>query len=411
MKRCLVCGGKKITTILDLGKTALANKFLTKDEIKRKKENFYSLKLCVCNDCYHVQLDNLVDPKLMFDDYLYVSSASTTLVNHLKSLAKEITRITNLDKSDLVVDIGSNDGCLLRQFLKIENKLSLVGVEPAKNLTSLILEKEINCLNNYLDLNVSNKIIEKFGKAKVITSTNNFPHIHNLDCFMESVENMMHDNGVFVIEAHYLLDLLQQFAFDTIYHEHVSYWALTPMQILFEKYNMCIFNVERLPIHHGQIRVWIKKKINKTYKVSNSLNKLIELEEKFGLNDIKTYKGFSERIISNKNEFIEKLNELILNKKKVVGYGAPAKGNTLLTFFNITKDVIPYICDKNKLKQNRFSPGQHIPIVSEDLILKDKPDYVLILAWNFTEEIIRQLSQYKNLGGKFIIPIPSFKII
>lgn len=411
MKRCLVCGGKKITTILDLGKTALANKFLTKDEIKRKKENFYSLKLCVCNDCFHVQLDNLVDPKLMFDDYLYVSSASTTLVNHLKSLAKEITRITNLDKSDLVVDIGSNDGCLLRQFLKIENKLSLVGVEPAKNLTSLIPEKEINCLNNYLDLNVSNKIIEKFGKAKVITSTNNFPHIHNLDCFMESVENMMHDNGVFVIEAHYLLDLLQQFAFDTIYHEHVSYWALTPMQILFEKYNMCIFNVERLPIHHGQIRVWIKKKINKTYKVSNSLNKLIELEEKFGLNDIRTYKDFSERIISNKNEFIEKLNELILNKKKVVGYGAPAKGNTLLTFFNITKDIIPYICDKNKLKQNRFSPGQHIPIVSEDLILKDKPDYVLILAWNFTEEIIRQLSQYKNLGGKFIIPIPSFKII
>ena len=260
-------------------------------------------------------------------------------------------------------------------------------------------------------MNVSNKIIEKFGKAKVITSTNNFPHIHNLDCFMESVENMMHDNGVFVIEAHYLLDLLQQFAFDTIYHEHVSYWALTPMQILFEKYNMCIFNVERLPIHHGQIRVWIKKKINKTYKVSNSLNKLIELEEKFGLNDIRTYKDFSERIISNKNEFIEKLNELILNKKKVVGYGAPAKGNTLLTFFNITKDIIPYICDKNKLKQNRFSPGQHIPIVSEDLILKDKPDYVLILAWNFTEEIIRQLSQYKNLGGKFIIPIPSFKII
>ncbi len=411
MQKCLVCSSKKLSTILDLGKTALANKFLTKDEINSKKEKFYSLKLCVCNDCFHVQLDNLVDPKLMFDDYLYISSASITLVNHLKNLAKEICKIIDLKKNDLIVDIGANDGCLLGQFSKLNDKLCLLGVEPAKNLVSLIEEKKINCLNNYLDLDVSNEIVKKFGKAKVITSTNNFPHIHNLDCFIESIENMMRDDGVFVIEAHYLLDLLEQFAFDTIYHEHVSYWALRPMQKLFEKYNMYIFNVERLPIHHGQIRVWVKKRTNKNFKKSSSLNKLINLEEKIGLNKIKTYKLFSEKIVSNKNQFVSKLNELILNKKKVVGYGAPAKGNTLLTFFNITRDIIPYICDKNKLKQNRFSPGQHIPIVSEDFILKDNPDYVLILAWNFSEEIISQLSEYKKLGGKFIIPIPHFEII
>ena len=411
MDNCIVCGHKKLNKFLDLGKTALANNFLEPEELNLHQEKFYPLRVAYCNNCFHVQLIDYVNPKKMFDNYLYISSASKTLTNHLYSLAKVITRKISFKRNDLVIDIGSNDGTLLSSFKKIDKKLEVLGVEPAKNLVSFANKKNINCVNSYLDTKVAKGIVSKYGNAKLVTSTNSFPHIQNLHNFMESVNELLSDEGVFVLEAHYLVDLFEQKAFDTVYHEHISYWSVEPMQLLFKNYGFEIFDIERLPVHHGQIRVWVKKIKNKKYVVNNNIEKLVKLENKIGLRDKSFYKIFAKQIYNNKELFLRSLSKIKKEGKTIVGYGAPAKGNTLLTFFNIDKTTIPYISDISKLKQNKLSPGKHIPIVSEKKILEDKPDYVLILAWNFADEIIQQLSIYKEGGGKFIIPVPSFKII
>tara|TARA_X000000950_G_scaffold116322_1_gene146054 strand:- start:4540 stop:5775 length:1236 start_codon:yes stop_codon:yes gene_type:complete len=411
MDNCIVCGNKNLNKFLDLGKTALANNFLELEDLNLIDEEFYPLRVAHCNNCFHVQLIDYVDPKKMFDNYLYISSASKTLTDHLYSLAKVITRKIPFKRNDLVIDIGSNDGTLLSSFKKIDKKLELLGVEPAKNLVSFANKKNINCVNSYLDIKVAKRIVSKYGNAKLVTSTNSFPHIQNLHNFMNSVNELLSDDGVFVLEAHYLVDLFEQKAFDTVYHEHISYWSVGPMQLLFKNYEFEIFDIERLPVHHGQIRVWVKKTKNKKYVVSNNVKKLIKLENQIGLRDENFYKTFAKQIYNNKELFLKSLSKIKKEGKTIVGYGAPAKGNTLLTFFDIDKTTIPYISDISKLKQNKFSPGKHIPIVSEKKILEDKPDYVLILAWNFADEIIQQLSRYREGGGKFIIPVPSFKIL
>lgn len=411
MSSCIICSNKKLKEFLDLGKTALANNFLTSKELSIHNEELFPLRVAYCDKCFHVQLLDHVDPKKMFDNYLYISSASKTLTTHLHSLAETICKKISFSKNNLIVDIGSNDGTLLSSFKRINEKLKVLGVEPAKNLVGFAKKKNIECINSYLDVEVSKKIVSKHGYANVITSTNSFPHIQNLHFFMKAVNALLSDDGVFVLEAHYLVDLLEQKAFDTIYHEHISYWSIGPMQYLFNTYELEIFDIERLPVHHGQIRVWVKKIKNTKYYVKKNIEALVKLEKEMGLRGGDYYKFFSREIHKNKDLFLNSLNKIKKEGKTIVGYGAPAKGNTLLTFFDIDKKTIPYICDISKLKQNTFSPGKHIPIVSEKKILEDNPDYVLILAWNFSEEIINQLSSYREKGGKFIIPVPSFKII
>ena len=408
---CLICKSNNLKEFLNLGETALANNFLSKSELENNSEDFFPLRVSYCGDCYHVQLLDLVNPKLMFDNYLYISSASKTLVNHLKSLAKKINNEISPSSKDIILDVGSNDGSLLNEFYNIDNSFNLIGIEPAKNLVKSEQNKKFKCINNYLIPDVAEKIVSKFGKVKIITSTNSFPHIHDLHEFIKSIQIMMSKDSVFIIEAHYLIDLINENAFDTIYHEHVSYWSVLAIKNLLSKFDLEIFNVERLPIHHGQIRVWIKKKNSDRFRIKKELDKILQLEEKFGLNKSLTFTNFEKKIKKNKIKFTTILNNLLNEGKSIVGYGAPAKGNTLLTYFKIDKSMIKFISDKNKLKQNKFSPGQHIPIFSERKILDENPDYVMILAWNFADEIIDQLQDYRKQGGKFIIPIPEFKII
>jgi hypothetical protein len=403
---CIVCGQQSVERFLDLGSTALANKFLTKEELS-KPEAKYPLRVGYCHTCGHVQLTEEVPPSAMFEDYLYVSSASDTLKAHLFDLSDIVVKRRSLGPKDLVIDIGCNDGTLLTGFKR--HDVRTLGVDPAQNLAALTQHNGIERYVGFFNSKTAKEIVEKWGPASAITATNTFPHIPALRDFVEGIKIALAPGGAFVIEAHYLVDILEQCAFDTIYHEHISYWALGPMMYLFEKHGMQVVNAERLPLHHGQLRVTIQRKGEVSPKPS--VMEILESEHRLELHKVATYRRFARKTMQLKEDLQRTLKEFRSNGKKIVGYGAPAKGNTLLGFLEIGPDLIEYIADKSPLKQGRYCPGVHIPVVPPDKLLADQPDYVVLLAWNFVDEILSQQEEYRRRGGKFIVPVPDVKII
>ena len=404
--RCKVCGIDTVAKFLDLGYTALANKFLTKEELATPEPK-YPLKVGFCYNCGHVQLIETVPPSAMFNDYLYVSSASVTLKAHLYDLSDIVVGRLRLGNDDLVIDIGCNDGTLLKGFKR--HGVRTLGVDPAKNLAELSNKNGIDRFTDFFNRKNALHIIKKWGQASVITATNTFPHIPELQDFVEGLKIALAQGGTFVIEMHYLLDLLEQKAFDTIYHEHVSYWALGPMTYLFRKNGMQIVHVERVPLHHGQLRVFVQRQGEE--KVQPSVEEILMLERAKGLNQFETYGKFAQKTKHVKRDLLNTIRSLRASGKRVVGYGAPAKGNTLLSFLEIGPEMVEYIADRSPLKQGRYTPGMHIPVVPPERLLADQPDYVIIFAWNFVEEILHQQEEYRKRGGKFIIPIPEVQII
>jgi len=404
--RCIVCESGEPEEFLDLGETALANGFLRREELSRPQPK-YPLRAGFCRACGHVQLMDRVPPAEMFADYLYLSSASETLKDHLWGLSDWVTRRASLSAEDLVIDIGCNDGTLLKGFRRYGVKV--LGVDPAKNLADYAKNSGIPRFVGFFNSQTAPQIVRKWGKARIITATNTFPHIPDLADFLEGIQTALAPEGQFVIEAHYLADMLEQRAFDTIYHEHVSYWALGPMTRLFEAHGMQVVYAQRLPIHHGQLRVVVQRKGEG--KADPSVGKILERERQRRIGEFETYRLFAEKVQEIKRELKTTLLSLQRQGKKVVGYGAPAKGNTLLGFLEIGPDLLEYIVDKSPLKQGRFTPGHHIPVVPTERLLKDQPDVVLLLAWNFTDEILAQQQEYRRRGGKFILPIPEVRIV
>ena len=343
----------------------------------------------------------------MFDDYLYISSLSSTLVQHLRGLAQSVTQRYGLGETDLVVDIGSNDGTLLKGFKELG--VRTLGVDPAKNLASLASENGIESLTAYFDEKSSDQITEQYGQASAVTATNVFPHIQDFTGFLKGLDSLLTPDGVFVLEAHYLGDLIEQCAFDTVYHEHVSFWSLGAATTLFGRFGFEVVDVERLPIHHGQIRIYVQR-AGRT-DPSKNVSALLADETSKGLTDLQNLEAFSDRVGEIRTSLGQAFTKFASEGKSVVGYGAPAKGNTLLTYLGVGPEQLPYIADKSPLKQGRFTPGTHIPVVEPAKILSEQPDYVLILAWNFADEIMQELSSYREAGGKFILPVPKVKVI
>ena len=403
---CIVCKRETVEPFLNLGETALANKFLRRDELS-KTELTYPLRVGFCHTCCHVQLTDIVPPQAMFEDYLYVSSASDTLKAHLYELGDLIVQRYRLGSEDLVIDIGCNDGTLLKGFRR--HGVRVLGVDPAANLAELARESGIERYVGFFTSESAPEIARQWGLAAVITATNTFPHIPRLHDFMTGIKTALARGGVFVIEAHYLVDLLEQGAFDTIYHEHVSYWALGPMIYLFDQSGMEVVHVERVPVHHGQVRVFVQRKGEGV--VQPSVASVLETERSLGIHEFSTYERFADRTRKIKSDLHGKLRELRDEKKSLVGYGAPAKGNTLLSYLEIGTEILTYIVDRSPLKQGLYTPGMHIPVVAPERLLRDQPDYVLLLAWNFVEEILAEQSEYLKRGGKFIIPVPEVRII
>jgi SAM-dependent methyltransferase len=403
---CIVCDGKTVEEFLDLGRTALANKFLCHEELALR-EATYPLRVGFCHNCGHVQITDIVPPHVMFEDYLYISSASDTLKTHLYDLSDVIFERYRPDHQDLVIDIGCNDGTLLSGFRR--HGVKVLGVDPAANLAALGNGSGIDRYVGFFTAATAREIVQKWGAAKVITATNTFPHIPQLQDFIDGLKTALAPGGVFVIEAHYLVDLLEQGAFDTIYHEHVSYWALGPMLYLFNNAGMEIVDVERVPLHHGQIRVFVQRKGEG--RVKASVDALLGAEHSLGIHQFDTYRQFAETTRKIKTDLHATLQKLRASGKTLAGYGAPAKGNTLLSFLEIGPETLPYIADRSALKQGLYTPGLHIPVVSPERLLADQPDYVLLLAWNFADEIMQQQAEYLNRGGKFILPVPEVRIL
>jgi len=403
---CIVCGGDGVVPFLDLGRMSLANKFLTREE-KDRHEATFPLVVGFCRDCAHVQLTQHVAPDAMFDHYLYVSSMSDTLKRHLHDLAATMTRRLDLGQDSLVLDIGSNDGTLLSGF-RAQGTRTL-GIDPAENLVELARQNGVETVTGYFGEATARELVARHGPAALITSTNSFPHIPDLEDFVQGLDIMLAPDGAIVIEAHYLRDLLEQNAFDTVYHEHVSYWALGPMKRLFERFGMEPVAVERLPLHHGQIRVTVRRQ--GAGLVDDSVARTLAEEREIGLDRLETYERFARKVEGLRDSMAQMLRDLATAGKRVAGYGAPAKSSTLITFLGLGPENIAYIADKSPLKQGRFTPGAHIPIVPPEQLLDDQPDYVVLLAWNFADEVMAQQAEYRSRGGKFILPVPEASVV
>lgn len=402
-----MCKGKNLKKIISLSPTPPANAFLTKKDLK-KKELSFPLQVNFCLDCGQLQLTHVVSPELLFRNYVYVSSTSPIFVAHFEEYAKDLVKRFRLNSKSLVIDIGSNDGILLKPLKK--SGVKVLGVDPAIEIAKKATKEGIETLPNFLDIRIAKKIVKQYGYADVVSANNAFAHIHNLDEIVESVKILTKDNGIFVIEFPYLIGFIEKNLFDTIYHEHLSYLSLRPLITIFKGHGIEIFDVKKVSSHGGSLRVYIKK-IGGKHRVKKSVQNFIDEEIKLGLGKIDTYLKFAKKIRDNKEKLIQLLKKLKSQNKTIVGYGAPAKGNTLLNFYKIGPKILDYIVDDSKYKQGLYTPGTHILVAPFEKIAETKPDYVFILAWNFANPLMNKLLDFKKSGGHFIIPVPKAKII
>lgn len=398
---CRVCTGRKLANVLSLGSTPPANAFI---KSPTDSEQFFPLGLSFCSDCGFVQLTSVVSPELLFRDYVYVSSTSPVFVQHFRDLADTVIKRFKLKPSSLVVDVGSNDGVLLRPFK--EKGMKVLGIDPAEKIAAMATKSGIETLPVFFTPIIAKDIARKYGKAKAITATSVFSHVDDLDGFVSGVKELLADDGVFIIEVYYLYELLEKNLFDLIYHEHLSYFTAKTASKLLHRLGMEVFDVSETDTHGGSLRVFAQKS-GGPYKIEESVGKFTEMEDARHLSKAATYAEFAKKIEQNKVKLKELLKELKSRSKKIVGYGAPAKGNTLLNYFQIGPEVLDYIVDDSPWKQGMHTPGTHIPVVAFDELYKHRPDYILILAWNFAEPIMKKCADFSN----FIIPVPEPQVI
>lgn len=399
---CRVCAGRRLTKVISLGATPLANAFLSPGQADGP-EPYFPLELYLCQSCGFLELGHVVDPVLLFGNYVYVSSTSPVFIRHFEEFARSSIRKLQLHQDSLVIDIGSNDGILLVPFAK--SGMRVLGIEPAKKIAAVARKKNIETVSEFFSVTVAKRIRSRKGLVKVITATNVFAHIDDLDEVIQGLDVLLDTDGVFIMEAPYIVDFLTKRYFDLVYHEHLSYWAVGPLIRLFKRFGMRVFDVDYVKAHGGSIRVFVARTSSK-HTIRQSVGRFLAKEKKLRVGDEKTYQKYQSAIMENRVRLLSLLAPLVSSGKKIVGYGAPAKGNTLLNYFNIGTDTIRYIVDDSTWKQGLYTPGKRIPVVSPSVISKDKPDYMLILAWNFAESIMAKNQEFKKNGGKFIIPVP-----
>jgi len=386
---CRSCGNTKLKRVVSLGYQPLANNLLNK---KNEKTELFPLELNYCPACHNCQLSVALDPKKMFSNYLYTSSTSKSFREHFISATKKYVKELKLkSKTSYIIDIGSNDGVALKPFKELGFK-NILGIEPAKNLAKLANKNKIKTFNSFLD----KKSIKKIKKnADLILASNVFAHSDSLKEMAECMIELLSKNGTIIIEVQYLMNTLKDLTFDNIYHEHYNYWSLTSLTNFFKQFKVKIFKVEKINTHGGSIRVYLKK--NEKIKIEKSVKELIKEEEKFGIKKFKTYQDFGKKVYKIRENVIKNIKEIKKNGVNIVGYGAPAKATTALNFFNIRKEI-DYIVEDNKLKQGKYVPGVNIKIASKKEI-KNKNKAILVLAWNFFDEIKKNNS---NLSNNFI---------
>ena len=404
--KCRICEKKLEKTFVNLGYAPLSNSYLKKNMIKNEREN--PLHVLICTKCLLVQLEEFESPKNIFSDYAYFSSYSKTWLNHAEKYAKKMKKRLNLDSNNLVMEIASNDGYLLQYFKKY--KIPVLGIEPAKNIAKIAKKKEIPTITKFFSTKLAKELKKSEKQPDLLLGNNVLAHVPKLNDFVEGLKILLKPQGVITLEFPHILKLIEKNQFDTIYHEHFSYFSLITLKKLFSMHKLVIFDVEELKTHGGSLRIFVKHKEDIFHKEKRSVKKIIEKEKKFGLTKISTYTNFYVNVNRSKEKLIQFLHKAKKDNKTVIGYGAPAKGNTLLNFCKINSELIKYTVDINPNKQGMFLPGSHILIKNPNEIFKTKPDYVLILPWNLKKEIITQMKDIRKWGGKFVIPIPEVKI-
>lgn len=396
---CRVCKSKDIIEFLDLGKQPFANSLLKSLD---EKEAFYPLSLSWCPDCSLVQLNQTAEPTDLFSNYVWVTGTSPTTIKHSKVFYNEIlSRTKNLDRS-YVLEVASNDGTFLLPF--VQEGYNVLGVDPAKNIADMAIANGVPTKCKFFGVKVAEEIVDEFGQAKVIIARNVLPHVANLHDFVKGLQICLDDDGLLVAEFHYAKVIYEGLHYDSIYHEHLCYFTLKSIEKLFEQYNLFVTDIKESPISGGSLILYVKKKKGTESPVVQSYR---NSEKETKVNELSSWENFAKSVYSHREQLLKILTDATEEKGPIVGYGASARSSTLLNFCGIDTRFVSMIADQNPLKHKHFTAGTHIPIDSPETVMKNNSEYVLILAWNFTDEIIRILMDKYNYTGKCIIPLPT----
>src|ERR1700733_5311132 len=406
---CRFCRTPLSCTFADLGMSPVANAFLSPAQLN-KMEPFYPLHAYVCEACLLVQLEDFETPEHIFNDqYAYFSSYSDSWLDHARRYTELIAARLCLNANSFVVEIASNDGYLLQYFVK--KGIPVLGIEPSGNVASAAQTKGIDTRVEFFTANSAQALVSERRKADLVIGNNVLAHVPALNDFVEGLRILLSEHGVITMEFPHLLCLMRENQFDTIYHEHFSYFSFLAVVRIFAAHKLRIFDVDRLSTHGGSLRIYATHEASSRWEEQASVAKLLAEERDAGLGDISSYSNFSERVNTTKLDLLRFLIDLKHSGKKIVGYGAPAKGNTLLNFCGIRSDFLEFTVDKSPQKQGMFLPGTHIPIAAPEKIFETKPNYVLILPWNLRNEITSQMAGITAWGGKFVVPIPQVRIL
>lgn len=405
-KICRLCDGKKLELVLHLAPTPLADSYIPKERITETQE-LYPLDLYQCGECGFSQVLDVVQPQVIYFDYLYETKTSLGLVDHFKGYAADVQRSIKPAKGSLIVDIGSNDGSLLGFFKAAGMKV--LGIDPAREIARRATEAGIETWAELFNTRLAERIRKERGAAAIVTVNNLFANVDDLHDMTNGIRTLLADDGVFVFESFYLADLMQNMVFDFIYHEHISYFSVAPLQTFFKRHGMELIDAQRVPTKGGSLR-YTAQLAGGPRKASPAVAQLIKMEKGLKIGRPESFKKFNTRIDAAKKKLVDMLRELRTNGKTIAGFGASATTTTMIYHYGIT-DILDFIADDNPQRQNLFSPGRHIPVLSPQALYDKKPDYVVILAWRYVEPIVKKLENFRKQGGKFIVPLPEVKVL
>lgn len=403
--KCRFCATPLEHTFVDLGVSPVSNAFLGKDQLGGD-EPFYPLHAFVCAQCFLVQLEEFESPDEIFSDYVYFSSYSDSWLAHASRFANDASERFGLDGDSLVVEVASNDGYLLQYFK--ERGIPVLGIEPASNVAEAARDAGIETIDEFFGVALAQRLVDDGRRADLLVGNNVLAHVPDINDFVGGLAIALKDDGVLSMEFPHLLRLIEQTQFDTIYHEHFSYLSLLAVQRIFAKHGLEVVDVQELGTHGGSLRVFAQRG---TRERSAAVDKVLGDERAAKLDTLAGYEGFAGKVDRVRSELLAFLQQAREEGKQVVGYGAPAKGNTLLNFCGLGPDAIRYTVDRNPHKQGQYLPGTHIPVYAPEKIAETRPDYVLILPWNLRDEVVRQMAHIRDWGGRFVVPIPGLEVL